>query len=78
MPLEPASGMHKHVKPSSRALIFLPVRGAGRMTTTTTPASAPPAAPWTKAYMKPFHAQVRQLVAEIGQPRVRISWLPRN
>jgi len=48
------------------------------MTTTTTPASAPPAAPWTKAYMKPFHAQVRQLVAEIGQPRVRISWLPRE
>jgi ribonuclease HI len=31
-----------------------------------------------KPYMKLLHAEVRQLLAEIGERRVRISWLPRE
>jgi ribonuclease HI len=34
-------------------------------------------APRMKSYMKPLHAEVRRLLAEIGE-RVRISWLPRE
>jgi ribonuclease HI len=34
-------------------------------------------APRMKSYMKPLHAEVRGLLAEIGE-RVRISWLPRE
>ena len=28
--------------------------------------------------MKPLHAEVRRLLAEIGERKVRISWLPRE
>jgi ribonuclease HI len=37
-------------------------------------------APKMKPYMKSLHAEVRQLLAEIGERgmRVRISWLPRE
>jgi ribonuclease HI len=35
-------------------------------------------APRMKAYMKPLHAEVRRLLAEIGERHVRISWLPRE
>ena len=35
-------------------------------------------APRMKSYMKPLHAEVRQLLAEIGERQVRISWLPRE
>jgi ribonuclease HI len=35
-------------------------------------------APRMKSYMKPLHAKVRRLLAEIGERQVRISWLPRE
>ena len=35
-------------------------------------------APRMKSYMKPLHAEVRRLLAEIGERQVRISWLPRE
>jgi ribonuclease HI len=39
-------------------------------------------APRMKSYMKPLHAEVRRLLAEIGaeigEKRIRISWLPRE
>jgi ribonuclease HI len=35
-------------------------------------------APRMKSYMKPLHAEVRRLLAEIGERQVRISWLPGN
>jgi hypothetical protein len=35
-------------------------------------------APRMKSYMKPLHAKVQRLLAEIGEGRVRISWLPRE
>jgi hypothetical protein len=34
--------------------------------------------PRMKSYMKPLHAEVRRLLAEIGEGQVRISWLPGN
>lgn len=34
--------------------------------------------PRMKSYMKPLHAEVRRLLAEIGERHVRISWLPRE
>jgi ribonuclease HI len=35
-------------------------------------------APRMKSYMQPLHAEVRRLLAEIGERQVRISWLPRE
>ena len=35
-------------------------------------------APKIKAKMKPLHAGARKLLEEIGEERVRISWLPRE
>jgi ribonuclease HI len=35
-------------------------------------------APRMKSYMKPLHVKVRQLLAEMGEHQVRISWLPRE
>ncbi|MEA2579455.1 MAG: ribonuclease [Actinomycetota bacterium] len=35
-------------------------------------------APRMKAYMKPYHAEVRRLLDEIGEGQVRTSWLPRE
>jgi ribonuclease HI len=34
--------------------------------------------PKLKAYMKPLHAEARSLIDEIGEDRVRVSWLPRE
>ena len=33
--------------------------------------------PRMKSYLKPLHAEVRRLLAEIGE-QVKISWLPRE
>ena len=35
-------------------------------------------APRMKSDMKPLHAEVRRLLAEIGERKLRISWLPRE
>src|SRR4051812_16824787 len=34
--------------------------------------------PRMKSYMKPLHEEIRLRLAEIGEPQVRISWLPRE